>query len=284
MKTIKIDATEYQLKSSFAEFTPKELKKVAYLRSLNMDHEQMDQIDFNAVRIALFTALSNVPMHKIQQIYDDQWVDILPHLNFVFKSPDFKTNPLPQLKFRFRKFYGPLGLLDKVTMGEMTNADTVFTAAANTKSTDKMYLLAAILYRPVRSDLADFKASKKWNGDIREPFNLTKCQERIPIFKKMPFYVIVIIFLYYWAFRDQRLMKFKRLFSKSEGSESGSGRGWAGTILEMAHLPLFGNVDDVAEQDWFTVLYEMDRQLEAQQKREDKAKQEEMLRSLKSRK
>jgi hypothetical protein len=269
MHTIKIDDQNYFLKSKFSEMDRKEFLKICYLRSKNMSATEMNEVEFHAIRIAMFTALSNVPMPIIETINARQWVDILKYVNFCFKAPDFEKNPIPELNLKGVRYVGPTGLLDKSTIEEMAQADTVFTQASNMKDQDRLFLLVSILYRPIRWDLKTFEASDNWNGDIREPFNLEKCKERADKFKKLPTYYIVAVFLYYWSFRENKLMKFGRIFKSSTKSNNKKDRGWAGTLLEMSHLPVFGNLDQTSKQNWFTVLFEMDRQMEIQEKREE---------------
>lgn len=278
MVTVKIENKDYSLKTSFTEFTEKELKIVCYYRSMNMASESLDQKQFNAVRIALFKLLSNVPMSLIEKITADQWVDILPFLNYCFKAPDFKTNPFPKLRVGFQTYVGPIGMLDKCSIEEMSQADTAFVACSNGKEPDKMYLLVALLYRPVRRDLQEFKASKHWNGDIREPFNAEKCKARVEKFKRLPPFMAIAVFLYYYSFRENKLMAFKRVFKKAneKKEDTGTNRGWAGTLLEMAHLPVFGKFDEIILQNWFNVVYEMDRQLEIKENQEKEIERQRM--------
>lgn len=268
MHSIKINETEYYLKASFKELTLSELLKVAYIRSQHLDLGKVNQIEFNAVRIMAFTHLSNVPKKLIDQITAVEWVDLLEYVNWVFKAPDLDKQLIETLSVRLRKYIGPIGMMDKATMNEMVQADTAFTAFTNNKDVEKLYLLTAILYRPLRSDLLEFKKSKDWNGDVREPFNMTKVKARVNRFKSIPIHYHVAVLLYFWSFRETKLMPFKRVFKSNAKTEGGTNRGWAGTMLEMAHLPVFGNIDKIGQQNWFTVVYEMDRQLENQEKRE----------------
>jgi hypothetical protein len=267
MHSIKINDKEYYLRSDFSELTQSELLKVAFIRSQHLDFSKLSQIEFNAIRIVAFKELSNVPLKIINQIKAVEWVDLLEYVNWVFKAPTLKENLLPKIKTRLRTFVGPIGMLDKSTMEEMTQADTAFTSFTNQKDVEKLYLLTAILYRPIRKDLAEFQQSTKWNGDMREPLNMTKAKARIKLFKRVPMHIHVAILLYFWSFRETKLMPFKRVFKVSE-SNQGTNRGWAGTMLEMAHLPVFGNINQIGEQNWFTVVYEMDRQLENKEMRE----------------
>lgn len=279
MVSVKINDKDYSLKTSFTEFTEKELKIVCYYRSMNMNSEELDQTQFNTVRIALFKLLSNVPMSLIQLITNAQWVDILPFLNYCFKAPDFKTNPFPKLRVGLRTYVGPIGMLDKCSIEEMSQADTAFVACSNGKEEDKMYLLVALLYRPVRTDLQEFKASKDWNGDVREPFNAEKCKARVDKFKRLQPFMAIAVFLYYYSFRENKLMKFTRVFKKAteNKTDTGTNRGWAGTLLEMAHLPVFGKLDEIILQNWFTVVYEMDRQLEIKENQEKEIERQRMI-------
>jgi hypothetical protein len=268
MKQLKIDDIEYKMKSSFAELTPSEIFKVCHVRSKAMAGEQNEE-EFHAMRIVLFTICTNVPWKKTVQITNVQWVDILPHLNWCLEVPKFAGNPILTYRHWFRKYVGPAGKLKHSSIEEMISADNAFVSASNKKDPEMLFLLAAILYRPVRKDLAEFRNSTEWNGDVREPFNMSRSRERVKYFKKLPAHFITYCFLYYWDFRENHLLKFKRVFPKKEQKGSGTNRGWAGTLLELSHLPVFGNIDQLKHQNWYTVIFEMDRQLERAEQREE---------------
>lgn len=271
MKPIKIDSQEYYLKSSFSELTREEILKVSYVRSQQLTDRDQSLEQYDAMRITLFTICSNVPFKITKNITSVQWVDILPHLDWCFQVPNFNGNPVFQFKHRFKTWIGPVEKLKNSTIEEMIAADNAFVAASNGKDPELLYILAAILWRPLRSDLAEFRRSREWNGDIREPFNIHRCKERVKYFKKMPAYFIAYCFLYYWDFRENHLMKFKRVFPKTQKKSTGTNRGWAGTLLEISHLPVFGSIDELKHQNWYTVLFEMERQLELAEIREEDA-------------
>lgn len=268
MKAVKIDEKEYYLKSSFSEFTKREFLKVAFVRSKNL--EEMTVQEYHAARIQLFTVLSNVPFRKVEKITSEQWADILPHLNFCFDAPDFKATPLKSFRLGIRTYHAPLGLLDKSSFGEMASADNSF-IKANTNSLPAFAHLAATLYRPKRRFLFFYKLSEKWNGDIREQFNMTRIKSREKKFEKLPLHVLVGVFMYYQSFRENRLMKFKLLFSGSSTSTSGiTDLGWAGSLLEISHTSVFGNFQETSRENWQNVVSEMNRQLEIEKARTEK--------------
>lgn len=268
MKIIKIDNEEYQLKSSFSEFTKREFLKVSFIRSQHM--EEMSVGEYHAARIQMFTVISNVPMRIIEKIVAEQWADILPHVDFCFKAPDFKETPIKSYRRRCRTFHAPTGMLEKSSIGEMATADAYF-IKASANSLDDFAMLAAILYRPKRRFLFFFKLSSKWNGDIREEFNMNRVKQRQKHFKKMPFHFLVSVFLYYQSFREHKLLTFTRLFPKNptEGGLSITNRGWAGTILEIAHTSVFGTFKETSQENWLNVVTEMDMQIEIDIKRKE---------------
>lgn len=268
MKQIKINEREYYLKSSFAELTRTEIFKVCHVRSTAMAGEQ-DETEFHAMRITFFVICTNVPFKIVRNITNVEWVDILPHLNWCMEIPKFDGNQILTYRRWFKTYVGPAGKLKHSSIEEMIAADNAFVHASNKKDPEQMFLLAAILYRPIRKDLSTFRNSQEWNGDVREPFNLNRCRERVKQFKKMPAHFITYCFLYYWDFREHHLMKFRRVFPHSPQKGTGTNRGWAGTLLELSHLPVFGNIDQVKHQNWFTVIFEMDRQLEKAEQREE---------------
>lgn len=274
MKTLKIQGyqKEFYLKTSWSEMTPQEILQCSWVRSNHI--EESDQLALNASRIILFSILTNIPRKVLDGIQSDQWVDILPELNFIFKAPDFKENPFPKIRYsRFRKpLYGPVGLLDRSRVEEFVNADNTF-INANKKpvNTDHFYLLFAILWRPLRNDIKTFQESEEWDGDMREPFNMSRAKERSEIYKsKVPLHIVVFSFLFYWSFREQKLLHFKNIFQNSTGSEKrqGNNYGWAGPILELSGKSL-GTMKELKNEYWHTFILELSRQMELAKKREE---------------
>lgn len=274
MKKLKFDDKEYQLVSSWDEMTGKQFVRTCHIRGEHIN--DTTQQAFNASRIILFSVLSNVPMKLIEEITAVQWVDILPHLNFVFETPNLTTNPFKKISTGFFKnVIGPAGMLDHSTYEEMITADTFFTKASEQKDVSFMYKLFAVLYRPERLNLHQEQMNPKtWNGDHREPFNSTLAKSRAAEYeKKVPFHYVVGVFLYYWSFRDQQLIKgFPNLFQKpvSSGTQvkrQGNDYGWAGKLLQMSGKQ-FGDYDSTKNQHWRTILVEESRQIDIARERE----------------
>lgn len=261
MKVVKIDKKEYQLKSCFSEFNQKDLLMCCRVLSaiIPSDKKEIPVIEYNQLRMVLFHELLDISSKNTLQITAEQWVDILPHLNYCFDTPKFVGNLLPIIKNKLTFFYGPIGLLDNSSFGEMISADHAFQNAVYGDK-DSFYLLASILYRPKRIDLSLFKESEKWNGDVREPFNLERSKERMYLFKRLPFEFIIAIFIYYKSFRVHRLEGFEDLF-KGSAKKSKRDIGWFAVALELAATK-FGNYDETFQQNCFNVLIQIEREIE----------------------
>lgn len=267
MVTIKIDSQEFQFPQAWNELTPVQLDRVALIRAEYMD--ATDEQSMNAARMAAFKFLSGVRFSKFMNITSNQWYDLLPLMNFLFEAPSMEINPLRSIRVGARIYYGPVGMLEGATYKEMIDADTIFAKAANTKSKEDMYLLMAIMWRQKRVDLSAFKRSEKWNGDIRRPYNNPHAKELAKIFeRKVSFHIAVLVFLYYWSFRNQMMAQFANLFSDLEDDErQGNNYGWAGPLLEMSGGK-FGTITETENTDWFTAMLHLSREMDLAEQRE----------------
>lgn len=247
--------------------TKKQFFQVCFLYKDLLTGATTEQI--HAMKITLFKILNTpqIPIMEINQINSGEWFDILPNLDWVFDIPVLHTNHIPVLKRNVfsKKLYGPIGQLDTSSIEEMAEADDAFIKASNNQDVEMIYRLVAILYRPKRKDLTEFKKSDKWNGDVREPFNEIRCLARIKWLKRnIPFYKIVGIYIFMWSFHANQLIKgFPNLFDsvEKEVKRVGNDYGWAGTILAMSNTK-FGDLEKTKNENWFVVLVEMSRQLD----------------------
>lgn len=259
MKTVLINNTEYQLISSFAEMSKYQFLNLCKLRLEHIEKEAT-QIEYNALRIVAFNLLSNVPLYLINRITSDQWVDLLPYVDYAFlEVPDLKKNLLPEIKIGKEILHGPVGLMDKCTIDEFTRIDTSFISASNGKDIASLSVMFSYMYRPIRKDLKSFKKSSSWNGDIREEFNAEKCKSRLNKIKEFPMIYLVANYLYFSSVREQRFKILKYLFAEVESKIRMDDRGWAGSMLQLSHSGVFGNFEQQMKQNWFTVMVEMDR-------------------------
>lgn len=264
MKKLVINNKNYSLASNWNELSEQQFLKASYLyaKSLTESTDETKQIQRNSTLMSFFYVATTptVPLAIFNQIPSYQWVDILKHMEWFFEAPKLDRSPVKKV----RSLFGPINNLETSSLLEMVECENAFTDASNRQSTDKMYLLFAILYRPKRKDLMKFRASEEWNGDIREAFNMKKCEDRIAYIKKnIPFHYIVAAYVFYWSFHEHALIgTFAPLFEGGDKKPKvGNDYGWAGIMLGMANTK-FGTLDETGRQNWFTVLVEMNRQVD----------------------
>jgi hypothetical protein len=261
LKKITIDSKNYKLISSYAEMNQKTFFKVCQIRSQFL-FENSQPEGYHAVKMEVFSALSNIPYRKILKINALQWADLLPHIDFVFTdAPDLEKNFLATIKIGGlfgRRFYTSEGFIDKSNLLEFCDADTAFINAGLEESMEPIYKLCAIIYRPKRKDLAEFKRSNKWNGDIREEYNQVKAVDRSKLFRKAPVYKLVAIFLYYWSYRQKELINSPDLKILFEGESKVKGLeiGWLGTMFNISGKN-HGTFEQAVQQNWQLILYDI---------------------------
>lgn len=273
MKTIRIDDEIFQLKTSFREMDWKEISVILGLQSKFLTTE-IPVVDFNAMRIAIFRLLTNIPESIFNKITAAQFADLLPHIDFVLqKTFDVDENELIQVDTPVGTLFGPQGLMDKSTVEEFIYCDTALLQVANMKNVDAMLKIFCYMYRPKRADFQQFLHSKEWNGDIREPFNLERCNQRMEQLKNMPIVYKLWAYNYFRAVREQKFETFKYLFQKMESKIKLDDRGWPGAMLELSHSGVFGKIEDQMKQNWYTVIFEMDRLAEISFKKQQHEQQ-----------
>lgn len=274
MKQLKITTATYTavhlLPTSYSELDYDQLITICYLYK---DHLfELTNKQKKAMKIALFGLICRpvVPLEAVKNIPATVWVDLLPCLEWIFETPVFKEWPLPYLSPKNTKLKAPVEMLRTSSFWEMASMDDAFTMASNKKSVDHMFLIITILFRPERDKIKEFKKSVDWNGDVRELFNDFKAKKlaqeiRKPKHKKnFPTELAVAVFLYSKSFHENNLIKkFENLFPAPGKKEVrvGNNYGWPGIILEMSNTK-FGNLEETKNQNWYTVLFEMSRQVD----------------------
>ena len=284
MKEINFRNKKYELKTSYLEMTEKEFLKICFVRSKFLESIPVSM--YHSLRIQAFYILSKIPFRHLLKLDNDQLADILPHIDFVFQDEAvFERNLMPSFKLGIfgKRFYAPAGMFDKCVMEEIAEADTAFIDAHGLKNIDKLYLLVAILYRPLRKDLKEFKASENYNGDDRELYNSQHVRDRIPMLKKkLPFYKAIAIFLFYAHFRNVEMLQspvLKEIFN-SETKSKGLNLGWLQTMLEVSNTK-FGTFDQTIKQNWLVIMYDIALKMDKAQQKIAKQEEEEIRKTFK---
>lgn len=285
MKKVIWDKKEIDFPESWDEMNEEQLLLVSKHLGGLLFQDEVDEKELYAQRIIMLQKFLGLPLWKFKRVNNSQLVDLLALFDFL-KKIDLNEQLIPEIEYRpgifgkKKKLYGPMKGMKSSTLDEFIMADTNFVKISAQQQFDFAYNLFAMLYRPEREDIEAFKASKDYNGDHREVFNSTKCNERVKMFKKsIPKEYIIAVMYFYWGFREKNLLIYKTLFPTPPKDENGEPKkqvnakpnyGWAATRLEISGGK-FGNFKETGESNWRTVIFDMHLREEKRIERERQA-------------
>lgn len=269
---------EYMFPENWDELTQRQFLAITKNLGRLIFEKEVTEEDVYARRIIALKELLDIPLHLYKKVTSGELVDLLQLLDFT-KEIDLNTQLLPFIPvktgvFQTMKLVGPKKGLNTSTFDEFIMADTHFVNISAKQDMEQAYFLFAMLYRPIRKDLKEFKASNNWNEDVREPFNVAKCKARVEMLKKyLPQEYLLAVLYFYWGFREKNLMIYKTLFPSPEKDEEGNKKkaknnyGWADTRLELSGHK-FGDFDKTGKTNWRNVIFDMHREQEKRTQRE----------------
>ncbi|GHB64206.1 hypothetical protein [Persicitalea jodogahamensis] len=110
--------------------------------------------------------------------------------------------------------------------------------------------ILATFCRPTRPDLARFRDSDDWNGDVRKPYNEIEAGYRAAALVRLPEPLRLALFDYFERSAKAFLHQYDRIFGgdPSEEPRYPDGRGWLMLLKNVAKDGHFGNFDQVGRQ------------------------------------
>ncbi|MDX1642038.1 MAG: hypothetical protein R3220_10095 [Balneolaceae bacterium] len=270
---------KYSFPEGWDEMNKKQFLSVTRNLGSLLFKEEVTEEHLYARRIIALQEIMNISLHRFKKVYSHELVDLIKLLDFT-KKIDINKQLIPVINIKhglsYTRLFGPETGLKSSTFDEFIMADTYFVNISAKSDFDFAYFLFAVLYRPVRKGLKEFKSSAEWNGDVREPFNLTRCKERVELLKKYLKHEYLIAVLYfYWGFREKNVLIYKTIFPEPKTDEEGKVKrkknsyGWADTRLELSGNK-FGNYSETGKANWRNIIFDMHRN---EQKRQEREKQ-----------
>jgi hypothetical protein len=160
---------------------------------------------------------------------------------------------LPQERFKHTtSIEWTEGLLDFVEL----------TATANQQdeagALDRLDCLIANFCRPERKDLEAWKESEGYNGDVREPYNRAKAEERAKVFKDLDAGVKILVLWWYEELIRGFFEEYKELFGKGDTKNKryNDGRGFLMVLKNAAKKHYLGDFNRVCDND-VNVVYSL---------------------------
>jgi len=166
------------------------------------------------------------------------------------------------------KFYGPADALLNLTFYEYKEAHSCYMQYYETKDENFLNELIAILYRQKKRFLFILKYLPKYDGDIRRKFSpktnpeyLAKRTAEITKISPAEKQIVVLYFGNCLNFIstgkiniDGKEIDLSILFKKGSEEGSKSDIGMAGLLFTLAESKVFGNIDETADVNLYTVL------------------------------
>jgi len=122
---------------------------------------------------------------------------LLKTVNFITEAPSLTNQLIPRFSLWPLPFalYGPSDSCYNINYNELIHAQLAYTNYNNTKKTEYLNNLVAVLYRPRKIWVN--KNSPGWDGDMREPFSAYNYQRRAKLLRFVPFKIKYAIFIFY---------------------------------------------------------------------------------------
>ncbi|OIQ22049.1 MAG: hypothetical protein BM557_01335 [Flavobacterium sp. MedPE-SWcel] len=242
-------------------------------------------ISFEQMKVqAVYRLLNIVPGRKHDDTFDDmdehqKW-DNVTQLSILVDSfftddngqkvirQDYTHNPVPKIRPLLKNYFGPADSFTNVTFGEYNDGLRLFLEYSTTGEYEKLYLLAAIFYRPKKKWLWLERKKVDYNGDVREQYNANSIASRAAKIKQYHpgfaygFYLLFASFqkcltqaVIPWGNRELDL---SILFDADAAGESDDeavpGIGMDSLAYAIAESGEFGTIEDVRNTNLWEVL------------------------------
>lgn len=169
-------------------------------------------------------------------------IEALDNFKWLFEDFQFEKSPLPVIRHRFQKFYGPDWLLSNITGDEFDHAETFFLKFIEDKQEADLHRLIACIWRK--------KSSTKQPDDIREPFSEFQIENNVQKIAKWPAHKQIACMMVYVGMRNafMGLPTSQSVFSKTKSSKKeamANSSAWQSIMLSIATEGTFGNYKQV---------------------------------------
>lgn len=147
-----------------------------------------------------------------------EYASLLRKVDFIQEPSRLHTQLLPSVWLLWHKHYGPSNKLFNISYDEFLHAEAAFKRyVSNMQHTEHLNTLCAVLYRPGNGINPK---SEQWQGDARIAFNDYSYQRRARLWKWVPVWQKVAVFLFYNGCREALYESHKALREESTIGEN----------------------------------------------------------------
>lgn len=194
-----------------------------------------------------FWVFLRLQRRDLEQIYDQ--------LSTQLRENNLSRTLLTKVRVGMERWIGPDHYGKNMTFLEFIRADTAYSAFLQGGAMTHLNLLAAVLYRPSRSDA--FYSAPEFNGDERIPLNEYHLAARSRKAARIPLVDRYAILLQYAGLRRYLQERYPETFSGGKPSR----HGWAGVIVSLAGEK-FGDDEAVAGKNIHAIFTHLEMTLE----------------------
>lgn len=177
---------------------------------------------------------------KLFQDADGELITFIDYITaWLFKGFGITSVPYKKLG----KYFGPKDYLDDMTTEEFVAADHHFHQYLKTTDEHHLNCLVAVMYRLPGEEEEHNPNSRKFRGDLREPFNDATVEKRANLMKKISETRRLVVLSFYRSCRQIWEQQFDHVFTKeSEEMVKSRDYGWF-EALKAVSADDFGTID-----------------------------------------
>lgn len=246
MHSLTFGRSTYQAPASWAECTPAKWAVLVPFCLLQPD-ERTDDVELEACRQWLGVSVKKWATWRLARW---QWGNLRQQFAWIFERPT--TRPFASFFWAnteylvFKPDFADSSAID-VAWANLKFAEFAHPDEPKPAALDE---LVATLCRPRRADLDEFRASRDWNGDEREPFNEQRVGEYAAAIGDLPLSVKVAVLVFFQSTMMAFLETYGELFGGEKKAEPryAGGVGWVMMLKNVAKEGHFGTFDQVCHQ------------------------------------
>lgn len=238
---------ERHLPQSWNELTPRQLRSLAKSHFLIKSEA--------AKQLYLCYRFLNIPFWLFLRLQRSDVLHLYEHLSKLLGDNNLSRTLLTRVRSGLEHWIGPDHYGKNMSFLEFIRADTAYTSFLQGGEFIHLNTLAAVLYRPSRTDV--FISAPDFNGDERIPLNEYHLAERVRQASRIPLVDRYAILLQYAGLRHYLQERYPETFSGGKPSR----HGWAGVIVSLAGEK-FGDDDAVASKNIHAIFTHLEMTLE----------------------
>lgn len=256
MKKLTLNNEVYQVPESFTECSEEQVSKILVAQSALYRATEIHAITRTEdIKLSILFILIPVNKKIFKLLTPAQKVQIMNLVRWAFTAK-VTTKPFDYFALRQAqgdevKYYLPAPDYEDTSSLEWALITIYYIAYTNDKIAavlrqDFFFKLIALLCRPARKDLQAFKNDpKRWNGDVREPFNGVSEEERAVLFRKADMGKLIAVYQYWEAMNEGFLKRNKELFEADGEQIFYNGEGCLSLLADVAEEGVMGTLNDV---------------------------------------